>query len=334
MLTQITSNINNNIKIFGDSIISPITSVTKQIISSKFIISLFGLILIIFIGLYLKKRYKHNCEAIENNYYRDKDEILIGVNYYLYHPSKIRYIFWTGGYDSTFLLIQALIVEGFPVQPIYLKCQNLDTKFGITGRENQDKEIETIKLLRKRILIDFPHLKPMFLPTLYVYSIKKDLNITNNYRNLHKQFGFFSRDITQYERMARFSIHFEKPIEVGLEKCGTGLDFATTGIRKYETTKECQIFNLEELNNLNLLEKINNLNSDNYKDYKNLYIFRNFRFPIVHMSKEDVKQFAARQKLLYLLQMTWTCWYPTEKGNPCNKCPQCSKRINLDNFIK
>ena len=58
-----------------------------------------------------------------------------------------------------------------------------------------------MKLLRKRILIDFPHLKPMFLPTLYVYSIKKDLNITNNYRNLHKQFGFFSRDITQYERM-------------------------------------------------------------------------------------------------------------------------------------
>ena len=153
MLTQITSNINNNIKIFGDSIISPITSVTKQIISSKFIISLFGLILIIFIGLYLKKDIGIIVEFIENNYYRDKDEILIGVNYYLYHPSKIRYIFWTGGYDSTFLLIQALIIEGFPVQPIYLKCQNLDTKFGITGRENQDKEIETMKLLRKEFLL-------------------------------------------------------------------------------------------------------------------------------------------------------------------------------------
>ena len=109
----------------------------------------------------------------------------------LYHPSKIRYIYWTGGYDSTFLLIQTLIIEGYPVQPIYIKCQNLDTKFSIDGRKNQDKEITTMKMLRKKFLEDFPHLKPMFLPTIYVYSIKKDLSITNKFRNLHKEFGFF-----------------------------------------------------------------------------------------------------------------------------------------------
>jgi hypothetical protein len=343
IINEITSNINQNIHIFNTSITSPIINTISQIITSKTIQLFFGLILIVFIGLYLKKRYKQNCDGVKNNYYRDKDEILSGVNYYLYHPSKIRYLFWTGGYDSTFLLIQALLVEGYPIQPIYIKCQNLDTKFGIKGRENQDKEIETMKLLRRRIIIDFPHVKPMFLPTLYVYSIKKDLNITNSFRKIHQQFGFFSRDVTQYERMAIFSIHFNKPIEVGLEKCGTGLDFATQGIRNYEGTKECQILSLSELETLNTLnndtlnnDTLNNDTNNTYghfkKDYKLLTIFRNFRFPIVHMTKEDVKQFSARQKLLYILQMTWICWHPTIEGTPCNTCPQCLKRINLDNF--
>lgn len=316
----------NNIK---NNIGKPLLEVVKSTFYSKIIKYGILIILIILSVLYLKKRYKNNCEALENKYYQDTKEIIPGVNYLLYHPSKIRYIYWTGGYDSTFLLIQALIVEGFPIQPIYIKCQNLDNKFSINGRQNQDKEIETMTRLRERILIDFPHVKPMFLPTMYVYNIKKDMNITNSFRQLHKQFGFFSRDINQYERMARFSIHYGKNIEVGLEKCGTGLDEATNNIRVYEGTKDCQILNKEELLKLNSHPN----NKDPIKDYTNLDIFRNFRFPIVHMTKEDIKRFSARQKLLYLLQMTWTCWYPTKDNKPCNECPQCQKRINLDNFL-
>lgn len=310
-------------------IYNPIADTIKSLFYSKIV--KYGLLIIILIlsFLYLKKRYKNNCEALENKFYQDTKEIIPGVNYLLYHPSKIRYIYWTGGYDSTFLLIQALVIEGYPVQPIYIKCENLDNKFSIDGRKNQKKELETMNRLRERILIDYPHLKPMFLPTMYVYSIKKDNTITNKFRRLHSQFGFFSRDINQYERMARFSIHYEKPIEVGLEKCSTGLDEATTGIRINEGSKYCQIDSLNSLINLN------NHPDNNYpkKDYTNLDIFRNFRFPIVHLTKENIKRLAARQKVLYLLQMTWTCWYPTEDGKPCNTCPQCSKRINLDNFI-
>lgn len=318
----------DEIHIIKNSIIGPMFTTIKSIFSTK-IVKVGMLLIVLLLGiLYLKKRYKNNCEALENKYYQDTNEILKGVNYLLYHPSKIRYIYWTGGYDSTFLLIQALIIEGYPVQPIYIKCQNLDNKFSIDGRKNQDKEIATMKMLRKKILEDFPHLKPMFLPTIYVYSIKKDLSITNKFRNLHKEFGFFSRDINQYERMARFSIHFDKNIEVGLEKCGTGLDEATLQVRINEGTKNCQICNLETLNQLNNM--ITNVNPK--KNYANLNIFKNFRFPIVHMSKEDIKKFAANQKLLYLLQMTWTCWYPISDNKPCNTCPQCLKRINLDSF--
>jgi hypothetical protein len=311
------------------NVATPTINTIKSIFYSKLV--KYGLLLITFIlgVLYLNKRYKTNCEALENKFYQDTKEIISGINYLLYHPSKIRYIFWTGGYSSTFILIQALIIEGYPVQPIYIKCQTLDDKFSIQGKQSQQKEIETMSRLRSTILTDYPHLKPMFLPTMYVYSIKKDYDISNKFRQVYKQFSFFSPDVNQFERLARFSIHYDKNIEIGLIKTGTSLDYASSGIRINEGTKNCQLNNKQELLKLN--NEPNNINP--IKDYGNLDIFRSFRFPIIHMTKEDIKRLSARQKVVYLLQMTWTCWYPNNIGKPCNKCHQCSKKMDLDGFI-
>ena len=270
------------------------------------------LIIIVFLLIqYLIKRYKNNCDSTQNRYYQDIDEILPGINYYLYKPNQIRYIFWTGGYDSTFLLIQALIIEGYPVQPIYIKCQNLDTKYSIDGRKNQSQELNTMKKIRKVILDKYPYTKQSFLPTMYVYNIQKDKDITYRYKMVHQKYKFFSRDITQYERMARFSIHFNKNIEVGLEKCGTGLDEATQKVRINEGSMNCRILDKKDLNNIG---------------YKYLDIFRNLRFPIVHLSKNDMKIIASEQKLYYILELTWSCWYPNKDGTPCGICYQCRER--------
>lgn len=308
---------------------TPIINTLESIFYSKLV--KYGLLSITFILsiMYLKKRYKNNCEALENKFYQDTKEIIPGINYLLYHPSKIRYIFWTGGYSSTFLLIQALIIEGYPVQPIYIKCQTMNDNFSIQGKQSQQKEIETMSRLRSKILSEFPHLKPMFLPTMYVYSIKKDYEVSNNFRQIYKHFTFFSPDVNQFERLARFSIHYDKNIEIGLIKTGTSLDYATSGIRSNEGTKNCQIITKNKLVELN--NNPNNINP--VKKYDNIDIFRNFRFPIIHMSKVDIKRLASRQKILYLLQMTWTCWHPNDSGNPCNKCHQCSKKMDLNGFI-
>jgi 7-cyano-7-deazaguanine synthase in queuosine biosynthesis len=29
----------------------------------------------------------------------------------------------------------------------------------------------------------------------------------------------------------------------------------------------------------------------------------------------------------HLLRRTWSCWYPTAAGKPCNKCLMCRERI-------
>ena len=71
--------------------------------------------------------------------------------------------------------------------------------------------------------------------------------------------------------MARFSIHFDKNIEVGLEKCGTGLDEATLQVRIYEGTKDCQICDLRRT-----LNQLNNMrtNVNPKKNYTNLNMFK------------------------------------------------------------
>lgn len=315
-------NIKNNIA-------TPAFDTIKSIFYNKIV--KYGLLLIAFILsiMYLKKRYKNNCEALENKFYQDTKEIIPGINYLLYHPSKIRYIFWTGGYSSTFLLIQALIIEGYPVQPIYIKCQTMNDKFGIDGKQSQQKEIEVMSRLRTRILIDYPHVKPMFLPTMYVYSVKKDIQISNCFKNAYKDFAFFNPDINQFERLARFSIHYGKQIEIGIINSGNNIDNATSGIRINETTKNCQLISKQDLLKLN--NDPNNINP--IKNYGNLDIFKNFRFPAIHLTKEDIKRLASRQKILYLLQMTWTCWYPDNNGEQCNKCHQCAKKMDLNGFI-
>lgn len=294
---------------------------------------LYGFIIffVVLLSMWLWKKYKSHCNSFENQILTDDDETIPNMNYNVHNEKDVHYLFWTGGYDSTFRLCQLLLVEDKPVRPIYLMCGNVDDSddwLTMVSRKNVSTEITTMKDIRTELLQNNTHLANKLLPTFYVVSIKKNLETTAKFKRLHKYLKYFSRDINQYERMARFSIHFDKNIEVGLEKCGTGLDEATLQVRINEGTKNCQICDLETLNQLNNVRT----NVNPKKNYSNLNIFKNFRFPIVHMSKEDVKKFAANQKLLYLLQMTWTCWYPTSDNKPCNTCPQCLKRINLDSF--
>lgn len=272
-------------------------------------------LIIIFTFLGLKKSYSDTCESTSTKYIIHQDEICKDCVYYTYPRNKIKYILWTGGYDSTFLLCWYFLVRDEPVQPIYIMCKGLDSKYGIIGRKNQDQEIKTMKHIRKLLIEKYPYKKARLLPTYYVYSIKKNNKITKDFIYLHRRQHFFSRDISQYERIARLSLEWDYPLHIGLEKCGTGLDEATTGSRMNEGTDNCMLIPLNSL--------INN------KKPKELDIFRKLRFSIVHLTKEDMKQISLDSNNYFydILQMTISCWYPDNNGKTCNNCPMCKSRI-------
>lgn len=274
---------------------------------------LYGFIIffVVLLSMWLWKKYKSHCNSFENQILTDDDETIPNMNYNVHNEKDVHYLFWTGGYDSTFRLCQLLLVEDKPVRPIYLMCGNVDDSddwLTMVSRKNVSKEITTMKDIRTELLQNNTHLANKLLPTFYVVSIKKNLETTAKFKRLHKYLKYFSRDINQYERMARFSKEFKFPIEVGLENCGTGLDEATKGKRVGQGSS-CQL-----MNNLPL-------------KYQDLEIFRDFRFPICHLTKEEMKTISLNNNFYYLLVMTFSCWYPDKDGNACGKCQMCKKRI-------
>jgi len=271
----------------------------------------FLLIIILLLGLNFKKNYNTNCESTSNKYLIQDDEICADCVYYTYPPETVRHILWTGGYDSTFLLCWYFIVRDEPVQPIYIMCGNLDSKHGIIGRQNQSQELKVMKQIRKLLTEKYAYKKSKLLPTYYVYSIEKNNSITSKFITLHRKYKFFTRDINQYERIARFADKWFRPLHIGLEKCGTGLDEATKNSRINEGTDNCIIQNKQKL-------KI-----------KELDIFKNLRFSIVHLTKEDMKNISLDSNNYFfdILQLTTSCWYPNSNGGSCGNCPMCQSRI-------
>ena len=264
------------------------------------IVSLVALML----ALYLRHlRKRTSCVQDKNKWYLDEDELR---TYTGDLKGKINYLFWTGGLDSTFRLCQILIDRKEKVQPIYLLCRDLDSESPQIQRKNKKKEIKTMKNIRKALHKKYPHSRNLMLPTLYVYGIQKDLEISKDYQTLRQEYGHFaSRTITQYERIARFSIHYGQSVEVGLERCGTGLDKATYDKRTLPGD-EC------------ILRK------DIDKPFK---IFKNLKFPMAHLSKEEYLEISSRNGYFDILKLSWSCWYPRVDGNPCGKCQMCKKRI-------
>lgn len=267
--------------------------------------------------LYLRKKYSNNCDATRTRWFTDPSEHDRRVIYGKMSSSmEPHHILWTGGYDSTFVLCYYFIIRQEPVQPIYLMCGNMDSKLGIVGRNNQAKELETMKLIRRRLLARYPEQTGLLYPTIYVTSVKKNNIVTRAFQKLHRRNKYFSRDVTQYERIARFSLDWQRPVLVGLEQCGTGLDEATQGHRMGEGQWElCQI-------------KSESMLPSNHKE---LYqVFRNIRFPICHLTKEEMKLISLRSGSYFydMLLDSWSCWFPRPDGSACNECQMCTNRIS------
>ena len=211
------------------------------------------------------------------------------------------HIFWTGGYDSTFLLLQ-LLKNNFTVQPIYLKGNNLDSSSFFYQRSNVTKELNSMTKITNLIRKHFPHYKLKNFKVISCYPVNH--KITKSFEQLYNQGGSFSRPINQYERMARVSHYYKLPFHVGLEKCGTGLD------------------------HVSLNKKINSNFNRAITPQGNLWIFKYFRIPVSHLTKKDMLQITKQNNWLDIIKLTWTCWTPIN-GKPCGKCDPCQHMLHI-----
>jgi len=170
-------------------------------------------------------------------------------------------LLWTGGWDSTFRLLQLLIIENKRVQPYYI----IDFK-----RESTHAELRAMRQIQTEVFLKYPHTKELLLPTIFIKksNIKQDPEITSAYHKLNETTHYGS----QYDWLARFCKQFDIN---NIEIC----------VQKSENRDADHRF-------LPLLQKIGDsklyILNDDYINTPAHTLFRYYHFPLMSYAKVDM----------------------------------------------
>jgi Queuosine biosynthesis protein QueC len=213
---------------------------------------------------------------------------------------KPKYVLWTGGWDSTFRIIQ-LFNKSLTLQPIYV----IDK-----GRKSTKKEIETIELLTDEIPLKFKASTGKILPAKFVErdKIPSDLYLKLIYRIIKKR-----RSIgKQYYWLACLSKSYDN-----LEQC-------------FHKEDRGQLISIDELTEITDDTGGRNWVINRKKmGFLRSQLFKNVRFPLIYSSKLEMKEFAEKHGFIDIMNKTWFCHKSSEK--PCGKCSPCKQYV-IDGF--
>ena len=204
-------------------------------------------------------------------------------------------LLWTGGWDSTFRLLQLLLEKKREVQPYYL----------VSGiRKSTDIEIRTMDKIKEKLFKSYPFTQNLLLSTRYVNEaeVKIDHSISESYEIIKTQ-NYIGN---QYVIIANFGKQF---LMDGLELCIHLDDKAHEVLKPYAAVMS------EDEQACRLLE----CNSPTH-----LYqLFGYFTFPIFNYSKIDMEEIAKDQNWIELMNLTWFCHRPFFGKIPCGICNPC-----------
>jgi len=223
---------------------------------------------------------------------------------------EIHYLYWTGGYDSTFRLCEMLIDEGKIVQPIYVAlvldndCQSEETCTKLWLRRNRKEEYAAMENVAIKIKEKFPHIADRLLKTLIIDEHIKDDTFNFNFEKLFYSKNLWpkKRKTHQYLFLSKYAYYHKKPIDIGV-----------LGIHEKSLLAKFLKKKLIKTDD-NFIIKI--------KNHPLTYL----RFPLFGRTKEDLLEKAQLNGYDDILKLTWSCWFPKD-GKPCEKCPMCKERI-------
>ena len=225
------------------------------------------------------------------------------------------YLFWTGGYDSTFRLCELLLLEKVKVQPIYISDPYLDNKkTSKTRRKNHNQEYDSMNKIKLKLNNDYPETKQLLLPTIDINNVEIDEEISSNMKELKKR-KYVRREVCQYGGMAQVTKDMNKYIELCAEIGGFFHKRVHKKLKCYG--KECKYKNC-------LVKDINYLDKEDHC----LKIFNKLVLPLIAYTKKDMYDIALQNGFNHILDMTWSCWYP-RKNKPCGRCIMCRDRKKI-----
>ena len=203
-------------------------------------------------------------------------------------------ILWTGGWDSTFRVLDLVLNKKKNIQPYYI----LDER-----RASTEIEIATMEKIKEMMKELDPQSIYRIKDTIYLErnKIPENKKITKYYEVLKTQ----SHLGDQYDWLARYT---ESEGIKNLELC-IHVDDTVEGFIKNDVK-------LITSDNDRYYELVEN------PSQKELEIFSYYRFPLFDMTKIEMGEIAKESGFFHIMEETWFCHYPY-KGKPCGMCNPC-----------
>lgn len=220
--------------------------------------------------------------------------------------TMVKNILWTGGWDSTYRLLDLSLNKQVTIQPYYI----IDDTRASTDMEfkTMDQIIEMIKKFDKTAFQ-----RIMERIDIRKEDIPKNSDITESYRRLSQQ----SRLGGQYEWLARYTDSLGiNDLELSVHVGGTVEGFIKDDIELIQN----------EHDSFYILKDI--------PSYEDLNLFGYFHFPLLGMTKLDMQEQSIASGFNHIMEETWFCHIPIN-GQPCGMCNPCkqTRELGLGNRV-
>ena len=224
-------------------------------------------------------------------------------------------LLWTGGWDSTFRLLNLVVALKKVVQPHYM----IDSARLSTGAE-----IRAMARIKGRLLAEHPEARGLLLPTIF-----RDASDISDHSAVTEAFNRIVRRTfagTQYDFLARLCRQFG----IGdMELCIHKDDKAHTILEPFVTRAQGSG------------DACIRLDSRHEGTDEHL-VFQCFKFPLFDVTKVQMDRLSADRGWKSLMDMTWFCHRPRAGNRPCGLCHPCvytmqeglSRRLPLSSRLR
>lgn len=206
-------------------------------------------------------------------------------------PTKI---LWTGGWDSTYQLLQLVIIQNRSVAPFYIIDE---------ARQSTGMELLAMEKIRSSIRKIDRKIAKRIGPTQFhfVSDIAKQSNITKAYEAICRK-SFIGG---QYDWLARFCSQ-------------QGISDLQLCIHKDDKAQAVVVDRVTVCPQADTLFKLD----DVYRGTDEHTVFQYFSFPVLNLTKLEMQKISRDRGWNEIMIKTWFCHRP-KLGNPCGICNPC-----------
>lgn len=224
---------------------------------------------------------------------RDQTILLLTVK--VVGLKDIKYIFYSGGYDSTSYLLECLVKNKLIVQPVVVITSYIDGTKDRMRPSFFHEKISRENFYRK-FKSTYPKLKDNLLPEITINDVSLDEET--------KEIGIEGYNEGLFTRKTNQLLYFHQTCKnEGYDKVSITYqkdDPFSGRIRKY-------------------------INKDNPP--KSMGWAKHLEFPLIDKTKKNILEESIENGYEQFLYETWSCWYPNEDNQPCGKCALCEITI-------